>query len=59
MYIKQKSINAFYRKSIFYTLLPLSETVLPIWFNVDIDYLLACQVLVVYPVTKFDKTYRH
>ena len=28
----------------------------PIWFNVSIDYLRACQVLLVYPVVKFDKT---
>ena len=37
----------------------LSETVHPTWFNVNIVYLPACQILLVYPAAKFEKTYWH
>ena len=42
------------------TLQLLSETKSPIWFYCKhIDYLPACQVLLMYPGDKFDKTYWH
>ena len=41
------------------TLQALSETIALIWFDVNIDYLPACQVTLAHPVAKFDKMYLH
>ena len=32
------------------------KTIPPIWFKVNIDYTPKCQILLVYPVAKFNKT---
>ena len=41
------------------TLQDLFEKIPPTLFDGNIDSLLACQILLVYPVAKFDKKYLH